>query len=53
VGGRACGIRGGRVLRYEKSDERLLCNLYLALAERMGAPMTAFGNSTMTLPGFA
>jgi len=56
-GGSACDIKGGRALRYEKLDDRRLCNLHLALAQRMGAPgedgkpIQEFGNSHYPLPG--
>ncbi len=58
-GGSACEIKGGRALRFEGLDDRRLCNLHLALAQRMGAPgedgqlMREFGNSHYPLPGLA
>ena len=56
-GGSACDIKGGRALRYEKLDDRRLCNLHLSLAQRMGVPgedgnpIQEFGNSHYPLPG--
>jgi hypothetical protein len=51
VGGKNCQIKGGRALRYEKLEDRRLCNLHLALAQRMGCKIDQFGNSHYPLPG--
>jgi len=58
AGGSACDIRtGGRTVRYEHLDDRRLCNLHLALAQRMGVRgeegklIETFGNSHYPLPG--
>jgi len=50
AGGRNCGIAPGRVLTYEQQEQRELCNLHLALAQRMGVEIDQFGDSTMALP---
>ncbi len=52
-GGRNCDIQSGRVLRFEKLEDRRLCNLHLALAQRMGCPIDRFGNSHYPLPRLA
>ncbi len=58
AGGKNCDIRtGGRRIRYEKLDDRRLCNLHLALAQRMGGVgpggqrIEQFGNSHYPIPG--
>ncbi len=38
-------LKTGRVLSYEKLEDRRLCNLHLALMQRMGMPDKEFGNS--------
>ncbi len=60
AGGKNCGIRtGGRHIRYEKLEDRRLCNLHLAMAQRMGVKdekgnvISKFGNSHYPLPGLA
>jgi len=60
AGGKNCDIRtGGRQVRYEQLDDRRLCNLHLALAQRLGGTgsdgelITQFGNSHYPLPGLA
>lgn len=53
AGGRNCDLKPGRVLTYEKEKERELCNLHLALAQRMGADVDRFGDSHMALPDLA
>jgi hypothetical protein len=53
AGGRQAAITGGRHVIYPKDRDTPLCNLYLSLAERMGAPATRFGDSTAKLPGLA
>jgi len=51
AGGANCDIRHGRVLRPDSLEDRRLCNLHLALAQRIGGtqlngdPLTQFGNS--------
>jgi len=58
-GGKACDIKPGRQIRYESLEDRRLCNLHLALAQRMGVTddngevLTEFGNSHYPLPGLA
>jgi hypothetical protein len=42
-------IEGGRHLTYGRRPETPLTNLFLALFDRMGAPATAFGDSTGVL----
>jgi hypothetical protein len=45
MAGRAGGtIETGRCIRYPK--ETPLCNLYLSMLDRMGAPVESFGDST-------
>lgn len=44
-------LKGGRHVRYPK--ETPLCNLFLALLERMGAPAERFGDSTAMLGDLA
>ncbi len=58
AGGKNCDIRtGGRHIRYEKLEDRRLCNLHLALAQRVGGTepdgsmLKSFGNSHYPLPG--
>jgi hypothetical protein len=52
AGGKSAGIKGGRVLNFEKDEDRRLCNLHLDLAHRMGCTdWTEFGNSHYRLPG--
>lgn len=52
AGGKSAGIKGGRVLTYEKAEDRRLCNLHLDLARRMGCEdWNDFGNSHYPLPG--
>ncbi len=48
VGGANCDIKGGRVLDFtdQPVEHRRLMNLHLATAQRMGANLDAFGNST-------
>jgi len=53
AGGRNCEIKPGRVLTYTDPDDRLICNLYLATAQRMGMDIDSFGNSAHPLPGLA
>ncbi len=51
VGGRNCDLQPGRIVDYTKLEDRRLCNLHLALAQRMGVPVDQFGNSHYPLPG--
>jgi hypothetical protein len=58
AGGKNCDLRtGARHIRYEKLEDRRLCNLHLALAQRIGgtepdgSPIKQFGNSHYPLPG--
>jgi len=53
AGGRNCDLNPGRVLTYENESERELCNLHLALAQRMGAEVDQFGDSKMVLPNLS
>lgn len=59
AGGKACDIKGGRALNFEKLEDRRLCNLHVAIAQRMGTPgadgqlIQQFGNSHYPLPGLA
>jgi len=59
AGGSACEIRGGRSLKFDSLEDRRLCNLHLAIAQRMGVPgedgqpIQQFGNSHYVLPGLA
>ena len=58
-GGSECEIKGGRAMRFEKLEDRRLCNLHLGIAQRMGVadasgqPIEEFGNSHYVLPGLA
>jgi len=53
AGGGKGTLRGGRVLDFsDKSEEQQrMCNLHLALAQRMGVPIDHFGDSVGALPG--
>ena len=59
AGGRGCGIRPGRLLRFDKEAERRLCNLHTAIGQRMGLrdgdgqPLRRFGNARHVLEGLA
>ena len=59
AGGKNCDIRHGRVLRPESLEDRRLCNLHLALAQRVGGrstqggPLTHFGNSHYPFAGLS
>lgn len=46
-------LRPGRVLEYESDEDRRLCNLHLALAQRMGLDIDQFGNSVAPLEGLS
>lgn len=51
-----CGRGGGtltpgKVIRYDKLEDRRLCNLHLAMMQRMGVAVDRFGNSHHPLPG--
>lgn len=49
-----CGggtVKPGRILKVEKPDQKRLCNLHLALLNRMGVPDKQFGNSLAPLEG--
>jgi hypothetical protein len=48
AGGGGGTIAGGRHLAFE--GDRPLCDLHLALAQRMGLAIDAFGDSTGPLP---
>jgi hypothetical protein len=52
-GGGGGSIRSGRVLTYEKDEDRRLCNLHLSMINRMGVETDSFGNSHYPLPGLA
>ena len=49
VGGGGGKLRGGRVLDYLKSDNRKMCSLFLALLDKAGLHVDAFGDSTEPL----
>jgi hypothetical protein len=50
LAGKAGGtIKGGRHLVHKKNTH--LCNLYVSMLERAGAPVKHFGDSTAPLPG--
>lgn len=50
LGGRAGGtLETGRHLVY--NPQTALCGLYMGILERMGAPVTQFGDATAELPG--
>ncbi len=50
LAGKAGGtIQSGRHIAYKKKTP--LCNLYVDLLERVGAPVAHFGDSTEKLPG--
>lgn len=51
AGGKSAGTNHGKAIRYERLDDRRLCNLHLAMAQQMGCPITEFGNSHYPLPG--
>jgi hypothetical protein len=53
VGGKNCDIKSGRVLNFDKLEDRRLCNLHLAMAQRMGCKIDQFGNSHYPLPGLS
>ncbi|MGF1451525.1 MAG: DUF1552 domain-containing protein [Opitutales bacterium] len=59
AGGKNCDISHGRYLRPESLEERRLCNLHLALAQRIGGtrvngdPLTQFGNSHFPMKGLS
>lgn len=50
AGGAAGSLRGGRHVRLPESTP--ICNLYLAMMERMGVQRKQFGDSTGSLPVF-
>jgi hypothetical protein len=43
AGGSACGLKGGRHIKYEKGTP--LANLHLTLLDRIGVQMDSFGDS--------
>jgi hypothetical protein len=54
VAGRGGGsIKTGRALTYDKMEDRRLCNLHLAMMNRMGVDVDQFGNSHYPLPGLS
>jgi hypothetical protein len=53
AGGKNCDIRSGRTLSYDRLEDRRLCNLHLAMAQRMGCRTSQFGNSHYPLPGLS
>jgi len=59
AGGKNCDIRHGRALRPESLEDRRLCNLHLALAQRIGGrstqggPLQQFGNSHYPFKGLS
>jgi hypothetical protein len=46
-------VKPGRVLTVEKPEQKRLCNLHLALLNRMGVPDKQFGNSQAPLAGLS
>ncbi len=50
-GGKTAGLIKGKALRYESLEDRRLCNLHLAMAQKMGCEIKEFGNSHYPLPG--
>lgn len=51
LAGRGGGtLTPGRVITYEKLEDRRLCNLHLAMIQRMGVRTDRFGNSHYPLP---
>ena len=44
AGGAACGLRGGRHVRYDTGTP--LANLHLTLLDRVGVRLDSFGDST-------
>jgi len=50
IGGRNCDLQPGRLIEYTKFEDRRLCNLHLALLQRMGVKANRFGNSFYPLP---
>jgi hypothetical protein len=54
AGGLGGTIPTGRVLDYggRADDDRKLCSLYLALADRLGVPLDRFGDADARLAGF-
>ena len=51
AGGGGGQIRGNRALSFNSDDDRLMCNLYLSIAQAIGIQAESFGNSTRPLPG--
>lgn len=51
VAGRGGGLEPGRHIASEKGTP--LCNLYVSLLERLGAPVEKFGDSAGPLAGLA
>lgn len=49
-GGLAGTLATGRSLDYESAKERRMSSLYLSLTDRLGVPLTEFGNSDEQLP---
>jgi hypothetical protein len=51
AGGGGGSLSPGRVLSYESDEDRKVSNLYLAILQRMGAPVESFGDSVRPLKG--
>ena len=49
LGGRAAGIRGGRVLDYSGRPDRQLCRLHLSILDKFGQRPESFGDATTVL----
>ncbi len=45
VGGAGGRLKGGRVLDYRGKTDRRMCNLYLAMMDKMGLHLDQFGDS--------
>jgi len=59
AGGKNCDISHKRIIRPDSLEDRRLCNLHLALAQRIGGtrmngdPLTHFGNSHFPMRGLS
>ncbi len=49
LGGGGGELSGGRVLDYLDKPNRKMCSLYLSLMQKMGLPITQFGDATESL----
>jgi len=53
IGGRNCDIQPGRFHEFTEDTDRRICNLHLALLNRMGVKADNFGNSYHRMEGLA